>query len=390
MSRPVKRRHVFFLSGFDPKGASYYHALYAAQAQMQGRVTGAAYTVSPRIKCSDGNSCWSVDSVSPQGSSHTTYEFVRWDDIVRSRWPRTGWGVLAGSLRAYISAIGAGRSLIKVWRVAPKTLFSLCYPALVWLAAALMSIAVGVALAFAIDATIGRRNYWGAGIGMATAAAAWIGALRWERRLHTTWLLRIYQFAADWASGRIEELPQRLDQLFDRIAFQLGQDDLDEVLLIGFSVGSMLAVSAAARVKETVPAGRLAKLSVLTLGHCIPLLGLMPRATKFRADLARMGGNPALNWLDFSSTTDWGSFALVDPVALCLRATAGSMHGPALASPRFHTLFKPATYAQIRGDKRRMHLQYLMAAELPGPYDFFAVTAGPLRLADRFNPAPTS
>ncbi len=384
---PVRRRHVFFVSGFDPKGASYYHGLYAAQAKLQGAVSGVAYAVGARTKCHNGNTRWTVDAVSAQGSTHTTYEYVRWDDIVRSRWPRGALGVLAGSARAYASAIASGRALVKVWKAAPKTLFSLAYPALFWLAVLLVAVSAGLLVAAV------ARGLFGPGAGswsLLAAGVATVGvlaaALRWERRLHTSWLLRIYQFAADWAAGRIEALPPRLDRLADDVERRLADPEVDEVLVVGFSVGSMLAVSAASRLAPH----HLARLSLLTLGHCIPLLGLMPRATAFRAELARLGGLPALTWADFSSPTDWGSFALVDPVPLCLGSGAAALRGPVLASPRFHTLFQPAAYAQIRGDKRRMHLQYLMAALLPGTYDYFALTAGPVRLPGRLNrePAP--
>ena len=385
----VHRRHVFFVSGFDPKGASYYHGLYAAQAKLQGEVTGARYAVGGRAKRPDGNTQWTVDAQSSGTATRTTYEYVRWDDIVRARWPRSTAGVLAGSVRAYASAIASGRALVQVWRVAPKTLFSLAYPALFWLTVLLFAVIAGLAVAALAQAALGWTN----GslrllLATGTTLGVFAGALQWERRLHTSWLLRIYQFAADWAAGRVDALPQRLDRLAQDIERKLRDSEVDEVLVVGFSVGSMLAVSAVARLEEDVCRAHPGKLSLLTLGHCIPLLGLMPRASGFRAELARLGGLPAMTWADFSSPTDWGSFALVDPVTLCLGGQSAARRGPVLASPRFYTLFEPATYAQIRGDKRRMHMQYLMAAQLPGTYDYFALTAGPLRLAGRLNPNP--
>jgi hypothetical protein len=54
-----------------------------------------------------------------------------------------------------------------------------------------------------------------------------------------------------------------------------------------------------------------------------------------------------------------------------------------MLSPRFHLMFDPAVYAQMVRNKRRMHMQYLMAGERPVLYDYFALTAGPLTLAQR-------
>jgi hypothetical protein len=53
-------------------------------------------------------------------------------------------------------------------------------------------------------------------------------------------------------------------------------------------------------------------------------------------------------------------------------------------------MFEPETYARIIRDKRRMHLQYLMAGQRPAVYDYFAITAGPCSLPERLArmPAP--
>jgi hypothetical protein len=129
-------------------------------------------------------------------------------------------------------------------------------------------------------------------------------------------------------------------------------------------------------------------MSLLTLGHCIPLLGLMKGADPFRAELASLGREPHVKWTDCSAPTDWGSFALVDPLAIALGpAGAARPYAPRMASPRFHTMFSPQAYAALVRDKRRIHMQYLMAGQLPAGYDYFAITAGARRLEDRLPPA---
>lgn len=385
----VRRRHVFFLSGFDPKGASYYHGIYQAQAALQAGVTGARYEVGPRQRAEGGNSQWTVRGEHEGQATQTTFEYVRWDDIVREHWPRRGWDVFLGSLRGYGAAIASGMALVKVWRVAPKTLVSLAYPAFFWL----MVLVLGAVLGFGLVALLrlwpafaALASAWQASVGVGAALALWAGALRWERKINTSWLLRIYQFAGDWSLGRNRLLPPRLDQLADAVLRRLREPDIDEVLVVGFSVGSMLAVSGLARVHQRAAAEGvpLDRLSLMTLGHCIPLLGLMPGAHGFRAELARLGQDPRIEWVDFSSPTDWGSFALIDPLALCLGPGGdGRTHAPTMASPRFHVMFEPDVYAGMIGNKRRMHMQYLMAGEKPALYDFFAITAGPSSLPRR-------
>jgi pimeloyl-ACP methyl ester carboxylesterase len=221
-------------------------------------------------------------------------------------------------------------------------------------------------------------------VGLLAAAGVLRLALAWERRLHTSWLLRIYRFAHLRSVDRVAGLDQRVDGLAAALDAHLRDPSVQEVLLVGFSVGSLLAVSAAARARgQDGPAA--GKLALLTLGHCVPMLGLMPKAERFRAELARLAHAEGVTWLDFSSPTDWGSFALVDPVGLCLGEAAAPPGRRRFASPRFHCLFSPAAYRRLRRNKRRMHLQYLMAGERAGDYDYFALTAGPLSLRARYD-----
>jgi hypothetical protein len=391
ISETVHRRHVYFLAGFDPKGASYYHGLYRKEAAQQGAVTGARYDVGPRSRRDGGNTLWQVRADTDGLATETTFEYVQWDDIVRAHWPRTGWQVLLGSLRGYKAALASPSALRKVWHASRRTLVALAWPAAFWLLALVLGASLGTVLGLGLSQVLPAAPAWL--LALVGAFAVWWGALAWEKNLNTSWLLRIYQFAGDWRAGRTPQLQQRLDRLADDVVKRLSQPGVDEVLLVGFSVGSILAASAAARVQRVAARGGidLARLSMVTLGHCIPLLGLMAGAGSYRAELAGLGREPRLRWVDFSSLTDWGSFALVDPLALCLGPAGGDRpFAPRMASPRFHLMFEPSDYEHLVRNKRRMHLQYLMAGRRPAVYDYFAITAGPMPLAERIThlPAP--
>lgn len=388
---PVRRRHVFFFSGFDPKGAAYYHRIYRQQAARQTQVSGLGYQVGNRHKVANGNTCWSVrcEAGDGQGAVQTTYEYVRWDDIVREQWPRSALGVFKASLRTYLAAVVPA---LRLWRIAPKQVASLFYPALYWLLAVALALFLGVGVA-GLVARVGGAGWWPQVVGLLAGALLMRGAGWLERRVHTTWLLRIFAFAHAWATERVPGLPQRLDAGAQALRQRLDDPALDEVLVVGFSVGGMLAVSVVARALAAAPSvSEPAPVSMLTLGHCVPLLGLMPDAHSFRTELQQVGGSTSVCWVDVSAPGDWGSLALIDPVRLCAPAptNAGTPARTAvnprrLASPRFHTLFEPETYRALRKDKRRMHMQYLMAGERAGVYDYFALTAGPLGLRQRLN-----
>jgi hypothetical protein len=393
------RRHVYFLSGFDPKGAAYYHALYRAQAKQQSEVNRIQINVGDRQRDQQGNGFWTISSVAPDGSAcETTYEFSRWDDLVRQNWPRSPWRLLRDMLFAY-RLMWASGEIGTVWRLSRKTLVGLAYPLVVLGGGIFISV-------LAAAATAERLGAWGAPAWLAGAAGlAVLTSMLWsllklEDKLNTTWLVRIFSFSGKQACGQLPALEARLNELGANLARKIDASDVDEILVVGFSVGSILGVSTVARALALTDTPATAhhdsarpSLSLLTLGHCIPMLGLLPQAQAFRHELGVLAQAIGVHWIDFSSPTDWGSFALVDPVTACrIAVPAGSKVNPTLRSPRFHTLFTPATYARIRRNKRRMHMQYLMAGELPSEYDYFAITAGTQTLEARFpaTPTPTS
>lgn len=389
----VRRRHVFFLSGFDPKGASYYHALYRTEAARQAVVSGMHIEVGARQRGQQGHHVWPIEGRQGGGTCETVCEFARWDDIVRQHWPRSTWRLLSEMFQAYALMLRSG-GVPKVWRMARKTLIALAYPLLFMLTAALLSMAAGLGLA-AILRIASLEPALAVGVGLAVTGAGLWAARKLEDRLNTTWLLRIFSFAGKQARAELPELEDRLDRFAQAIAAKVRAGDADEVLVVGFSVGSILAVSATARAlkllgSDPLPAPAPA-LSLLTLGHCIPMLGLLPQAGAFRAELETLARHEALTWVDFSSPTDWGSFALVDPVAACNGQGDERRPGqPLMRSPRFHTMFEQSDYARLIKNKRRMHLQYLMAGHLPAGYDYFAITAGTQTLSARYGTIPSA
>lgn len=375
---PVRRRHVFFFAGFDPKGAGFYHRLWQSEAPAQAEVGGYRIDVGSRRKLPDGNSQWSATAEMAGEAVESVVEFVRWDDLVRAHWPRQPWPLLRDMACSYAYAFRAGM-VTSVARLAPKALVAWLYPLAFVLVMSLFGLLLALAgldLVRTLDAPAWLQGLAVLGISVLVFRLA----MAIENRLNTTWLARIFRFASLVARDRVPALEARLDRAAAAIAARLRDPSLDEVLVVGFSVGSILAASAVARARAQVTDGEgSARLSLLTLGHCIPVLACLPEAGRFRRELASLGGDAALVWVDYSSVTDWGSFAQVDPVRACVQdlAAADDRSERHWKSPRFHTLFDPATYVRLRRDKRRMHLQYLLAGQLRGDYDYFALTAGP-------------
>lgn len=369
----VRRRTVFYISGYDPRGASHYHRLYKTEAAKQMAINGFSPEVGPRRTVDDHESAWTIAAA----NTTTTYRFLRYDDIMRKRWSKSTPAVIRDILH-YAAALLERGVFARVLRLSWPMFATIVYAPVLLLAALLIAVLAALAVAWLAP--------WG--IALAAGLAAFIGCLALrpliEPHSNAFWLARILSFIADQGAGREPAIEPRIDSFAARIARTLEDGEADEVLVIGHSVGTQLGVCACARALAKV-SDRRARLSLLTLGHTIPLLGLQPPATAFRAELIAVAADPRCDWIDVSAAIDSACFPLTDPVMGCgLRQTDPAAPKPKLVSARFPKLFSPASYAVIRRDFHRAHFQYLMAAEIAGDYDYFLITAGAQTLSERF------
>lgn len=387
---PVRRRHVLYLSGFDPQGPSHYHALYAEQAALQAQVSRYRLTVGPRERAGP-NAAWDIEwcAADDGASVHTRYEFLRWDDIVRAHWPRGQWRLLGVTLATTARLLVNG-SLWRILQTSWPAFLALTLPA------ALLLACVGGVFVLGAAGTLlaGVAGTWVGGavfvLGCA-GLAAW--ARRAQARVQMAWLMRSASVVLRQARDGLPELQARLDSFAAQLCECAARPDVDEVLVVGHSSGAMLAASVVARALELDAAllRHRASVALLTLGQCIPLLSYQAEAVGFRRELARLRGTAKLTWIDVTAPPDGCCFALVDPTEVCEDGrpdTERTLAGPKRVSPRFARCFSPETYRAVRRDKYRCHFQYLMAVERPGNYDYFEISAGPQRLSERFAAQP--
>jgi pimeloyl-ACP methyl ester carboxylesterase len=382
-ARPVRKRCVFYLSGFDPKGAAHYHALYRSEAAAQAQVSGLQVTCGRRQKTTDGNAFWDVSASPPEGTVKTRYEFLRWDDIVRQHWPRSQARLVKDLVRTTWLNLRTG-ALWRMFRLAWPPVLAIFLPFVL-----LCAIVVGAPLlaAAAIWATPGSWSALAAGLAALTTLAGWLLlALQLEKKFNMAWLLRSYAFTALQAKGLAPELDARLEEHAETLLERIRSGGYDEVLVVGHSSGSMMAATALANALRRDPelGNYSTVVSLLTLGQCMPLLSSLPMARRFRGDLQCLAKAKNIDWIDFSAPPDGCCFALVNPVLACGESVNAVKDRPKLLSPRFADMFDADDYAAMRRDRFRCHFQYLMASKKLVSFDYFAITAGAHTLAHRF------
>ncbi len=381
----VSRRCVFYVSGFDPKGAAHYHALYRDEGARQSHQDGWLLDVGPRSKQPSGNAAWPVQATFSGQPVQTHYEFMRWDDVVRRHWPKTTWALWRDVMATSVFYLRCGA----LWKM-----FCLSWPPAV---AAFVPFLLVCAMLFGIPLAA-TASAWGLSkalgnvpvglvAGGAVAVTLWALARQLEARFSMYWMMRSYAFTARQARGEVPDLEARLDELARRLVERIASQQDDEVLVVGHSSGATMAATVVARALQLSPGLLRAspQVGLLTLGQWIPLLGLLPMARQFRQELQTLGEAEGLTWIDFSAPPDGCCFALTNPFKACGVAvqTQGGV-SLKLLNPRFAALFDAASYARLKCDKFLMHFQYLKAAPERGDYNYFEITAGPVSLRARF------
>lgn len=368
---PVRRRRLHYFSGFDPRGAAHYHRLCREQAS-EPQPDGSQLTVGSRERPSSHSSRWFVHWHSGDGTGpavETEHLFMGWDDIVRAHWTRGQFELARDFVQTYIHIfrrVGAAR----VWRMYRPAFKAGALP----LALALLPPALAVALGWV-------AGPWGAFAAILLGLAGWLMAAR----AGLLWLLRIYTFFYRMAVGPVAGLDQRTRDWVELVIARQTEDPVDEVLLVGHSVGTLVMVDAVDALLQdprwqALQGGR--PTLMLTLGHSVPMVAMASTAAAFRQAVQRLSFHPALCWWDVTARIDPLCFYNLHPLAGSGLAHAGAQW-PVLHAARFMHMYEPDAWARLRANKLQAHFLYLLTPQKAGNYSPMDVFYGPRRLADQ-------
>lgn len=385
MQHPVKKRLVFFCPGYDALAASRYRRLMATALGQTVRRFGIERNLGP-VEREDSVPAvrWSIEASGAGWRTETVYEVLRWDDLVQRdfdrSWP-TRLPLLFGSL---FEAIRGG-VIQKLFRLNWHFAAFVIYP---WVAFIALMAAV-LAIGFGIAGLIGRL--WplsGALEGLlavALAAGLWTALTPRIKRAYVYHLLDGWIFSWHLAAGRRPEFEGRLDAFAHRIVAAVQATEAEEVLIVGHSTGTTVAVDVAARALALDPSlgERGPAVAVLTIGSCLPVVGFVRTADKLRGHVARLATDPSILWVEYQAPQDVLCAFGFDPVRDLGLRLEGARHNPTIRSAKFKEIILPATYRKIRWNFFRMHFQFLMANEVLGEYDYPMIVCGPVSLADR-------
>lgn len=383
MTRPFRRR-VFYLPGYDPIPARRYRELYRREGMTQAAISGYRLAFGPREDRTGFG--WGVTGQFGDAETEVEVEVLVWADLVQASMGQSIAATYGQLIRTAWTYIGTG-AIFRLMRLRKGPVIAALYPLVVLILQLLLALSLGALGGWGFALLVGYVAPVLSWLGFAVAFGVIWAVLRfWQRmdgKIFAYYLMHDYAFTAHLGGAYPAKLETRLGYFADRIATSL-QGDWDEVLVVGHSSGAYLAISTLA---DLYRAGRVPKsgpqLGLLTLGHVVPMASFLPYANRLRGDLHDVSAIPDLAWVDVTAPGDPCSFGLCDPVAVSGVAPK-VQHGPLVLSAAFSQTLSPELRKALRGHWFRLHFQYLHAFDQPGDYDYFAITAGPLTLAQRF------
>lgn len=372
----VRRRRVYLFGGYEHVPAAIqYRRLVRELGRAAATWSMRAEAGPPTISRGGTVHGWTIRSRGPNWQVETDFRYCAWDDLIATDFARPDWKAVPLGIAALLDVLVTGtafRYFRHNWRYG---LFY-AYPL------AIVALAVAFAwLAAGIPQEMGVALPWMARLPLALAVF-WL-VLRWPGdRLLARYMLNDWTFAVGVARGWRRDYRDRIATLADELAAGIGDAQADEVVIVGHSLGAVLAIESLAGALARRP-GLVAAappLSLMTVGSSLLKVGLHPSARGLRAAVRAVLETPGLAWLDCTSLVDVLNFYRCDPDrALGL----GVGRSPVLRTVKMRAMLAEASYARFKRNFLRLHRQFVMGNERRYHYDFFMACCGPMPMAGR-------
>jgi hypothetical protein len=379
----VRRRHVIYVSGYDPRGARSFFDLMRRTCEKFGLLWPIAATLHAADE-SEEFARWQLDLRGADWQVATRYDFLRMENFIRADMAQPTFRQLVRGLGWYADDIVSGAQF-RIFRAAWRFALHLLYFQLLIVAWAAAAVLVGLATARILAGNLGLSLAASVVIAVAAGAATLFAlrpvAERWRVvQIASCWstLRRFGRGRPTWIDGVVEGGAQHLVA-----AARAG--DSDEVALVGHSTGGAIACAIMARALELDPelGRRGPRVVLLTLGSVMPAVALHPAAEKMRGIIARLAAAPAVIWIDCQSRKDVMCFANFDPVAgIGIKQASAARRNPLLWRISFKEMIAPEQYGRFRWSHFRVHYQYIMAGDRGAPYDYVLLVGGPMPIAE--------
>ncbi|MEW6768332.1 MAG: hypothetical protein AB1342_09920 [Pseudomonadota bacterium] len=373
----VHRRRVFFIEGYEPKGAGGFYRLFKREWIRFRKTWNVDSTLTEVQFNSDDIAGWDIETSGANWHVSTRYEFLRLEHQIRTNLAQPVWLQIARALRWIAGDLAAG-SLWRVFRASWRMGVLLSYSQvllLLWLgltiagawAAARFAEASGLSLLAQISAAA-------AGAFTIFALLRPIAGAMFVNQLNNCW-----PYLREFARGKPTGFDRSVETFAERIVTSAKAGDTDEILVVGHSAGAMLALTAVKRALDIDPdlGTRRADVAVVTVGSIMPIFAMHPDAQKLRDTIRAAATEPAISWTDCQAREDFMNFTDFDPVADVVIECGDRRCNPTVWQIPFQETITPETFKRMRFNYWRKHYHYIMSNERRAGYDYFMFVCGP-------------
>jgi hypothetical protein len=215
------------------------------------------------------------------------------------------------------------------------------------------------------------------GVGIFFLLFRWPGR-RWKlQHALDDWIL-----ARAYLYGQRSDVQSRLEAFSGRLIRRVKEGGVDEIVIVGHSLGALFAIEVVARALQTDPdlGRRGIALCILTVGATIPKCTLHPAAALVRDRVLQVAQEPSVYWAEYQARADAISFYRFDPVKLRrITGKGDQLNGsPVIRRVQIQDMLRKETFARHRFHVLRLHYQFVMANNRRSSYDYFMMVCGPI------------
>jgi pimeloyl-ACP methyl ester carboxylesterase len=382
----VRRRHVVYVQGYDPRGLAEYYRMFRSEYRKFCALYGLTGTIGKLADATDHfTATWPLVTTGNGWQVDTTYQFLRWEDIIRGDFAQPIWWKIFHGLVTFFWLIRQG-TLAAFTRHNWRFTGFVAYAYVVLISHVLVAALCGVAAGYLVGAIL-SFPYLPLLAGLAAfATVVTLLVTRTEQQTYMLYMFNDIIATFRYANRRRPDWEERFELFAHYLVAAVKSTNADEVIVIGHSSGSFIAIDVLTRALAHDPElGRHGpRVALMTVGSNIPTAGFHPASGWYRERLARIAVEPAIDWVDYQSRKDIMNFFAFDPIRGHGIELGAARRNPTVVPVRFRDIVKPENYPRFRWRFFRLHFQFLMANErLGAAYDYFMICCGPFDLMTR-------
>lgn len=372
----IARRHVFHIGGYDPISPEQQLDRFRRSLALFQRTWGVKAAIVSGIDATPVSASWEMEASGPNWNTRTSYEMLRWDDLIQEDHARGMWSRLREAFVTLVDFIVTGtlfRFMYSSWKYAGFFLFPYLY--LAGFAACGAGIGYGLVRLAGVTGLAAILLMAAATVAV-TAGLLYLLGWRWPiNHVFDDWI-----FSREFVYGQRPRMDVRIDRFAERILDRVRNADVDEIVVVGHCLGAALVMDAVARALKREP--DLARcgppLCILTVGATIPKFSLHSRGGRIRQATQAVADARQIRWTEYHARDDAISFYRFDPVTLKRFSRERSDGRPNIRRVQLHDMMDKVSFRRHRFNFMLLHYKFLMGNSVRANYDHCLIVCGPL------------